>query len=171
MVTRTQCAALPFTLTRSGVTTSPLVVPLDQFGTAVNGGDFANVPAYVVIPAGQASANFSLIPIDDALAEGVENITFALPLNAGFAVNSSLSSATLSLGDNEPEPLPTVLAIGSPAPSLFELTFTGIADHRYIIESSEDLSNWIPLTEIVTDSVPKSITDLFMPSKQFFRAR
>ncbi len=163
--------AATFTITRTGVTTAPLVVPLDQFGSAVNGRDFASVPAYVVIPAGQAIANFSLLPIDDNLAEGPENITFALPLNAGFAVNSSLYSATLSLGDNEAEPLPAGLAIGSSAPSLFELTLTGIADRRYLIESSEDLFTWVPLTEIVTDSVPKRITDLFVTPKQFFRAR
>ena len=160
-----------FAISRTGTTTSPLFVPLDQFGNAVNGTDFANVPAYIVIPAGQASASFTLTPLDDTLAEGAESVTFALQLNAGFVIDSSLPSATLSLADNEPGPPPLGLLIGLPAPSRYELTLTGIADRRYVVETSEDLFTWVPLTEIVTDSLPKRLSESVGTPKRFFRAR
>ena len=160
-----------FAITRTGTTTSPLVVPLDQIGNAVNGTDFVNVPAYIVIPAGQASASFTLTPLDDTLAEGAESVTFALQLNAGFVIDSSLPSATLLIADNDQVPPPLGLLIGLPAPSRYELTLTGIADRRYVIETSEDLFTWFPLTEIVTDSVPKRLSESVATPKRFFRAR
>lgn len=161
-----------FAITRTGTTTSPLVVPLDQFGNAVNGTDFANVPPYIIIPAGQASAGFTLTPLDDTLAEGAETVTLALQLNAGFVIDSSLPSATLSLADNEPGPPPSLgLLIGLPAPNRYELTLTGIADRRYVVETSEDLFTWFPLTEIVTDPLPKRLSESVGTPKRFFRAR
>lgn len=163
--------AATFSITRTGATTAPLFVPLDQFGSAVNGTDFVNLPAYVVIPAGATSISFTLTPFDDMLAEGAEEVTFALQVNAAFAVDSSLPSATLSLGDNEPTPPPIGLTIASPAPSRYELTLIGIGDRRYVIESSEDLLTWIPLTEIVTDTPPKRLTDYIETPKLFFRVR
>jgi hypothetical protein len=51
------------------------------------------------------------------------------------------------------------------------LTFTGIADRRYFIETSEDLATWSTLTEIVTDTLPKRLNDPLESPRRFFRAR
>ena len=63
------------------------------------------------------------------------------------------------------------LAIGSPTAGNYELTFTGISDRRYVIESSADLLSWTQLTEIVTDSSPKGLIESVEMPKLFFRAR
>ncbi len=163
--------AATFTLTRTGTTTAPLIVALDQFGSAMSGADFANAPAFVVIAAGQSSASFTLTVLDDTLAEGLETATFALQLNAGFALAPGSSSATLYLGDNEPAPPALALGISAPAAGFYELTLTGTADRRYLIEESDDLLTWFPFTEVVTDTLPKRLTDYLTAPKQFFRAR
>lgn len=160
-----------FTLTCSGATTSPLVVPLDRAGNAVIGSDYTSLPAYAVIPAGQTSASFTLTPLDDALAEGVEDVTLALRPAAGFSINPGSTAVTISLADNEPDPAVFSLSIALPITGGFELTLTGIADRRYLIETSEDLATWSTLTEIVTDTLPKRLNDPLESPRRFFRAR
>lgn len=163
--------AAVFILTRTGTTTSPLVVPLDRSGSAVNGSDYTNLPAYVVIPAGQTSVSFTLTPLDDALAEGVEDVTLALQPAAGLSINPGFSAVTIPLADNEPVPAVPCLSIALPVTGGFELTLTGIADRRYLIETSADLATWSPLTEIITDSLPARLTEPVDAPRRFFRAR
>lgn len=66
------------TITRSGDTTLPLLVPLTVSGTAVSGTHFQPLPASVTIPAGQVSSTVAVTPIADFLAQGSRTVIVAV---------------------------------------------------------------------------------------------
>ena len=89
-----------FTLTRTGATTAPLLIPLVWSGTAVAGIHYTLPPASLLIPAGSSTATVEVSPTADALSQGDRTITLTV------ATDFSLSSgppehATLTL---EPKP-------------------------------------------------------------------
>lgn len=92
-----------FTVSRSGSTSSALTVSLSVGGSASNGGDFAAIGTSLTIPAGAASADIGVSPIDDASVEGTETVL----LSVGG------TSAVVSIADNDsstpppPPPPPT----------------------------------------------------------------
>src|SRR5437016_11775686 len=63
-----------FTIARTGDTTAPLTVPLRISGTASNGVDYATLPASVTLPAGVASTNILVTPLNDSVGEPTETI-------------------------------------------------------------------------------------------------
>lgn len=86
------------TLTRAGDTTLPLLVPLAVSGTAISGSHYQALPASITIPAGQASATVSVIPIADALAQG--NRTVIVAIASDFAlVRDVAQTANVTLQD------------------------------------------------------------------------
>ncbi|HIH09297.1 MAG TPA: hypothetical protein HA254_01365, partial [Candidatus Diapherotrites archaeon] len=96
-------AAGAFTITRTGPTTSALTVNYSMSGTATNMIDYAVLSGTVTIPAGSASATFTLTPINDSITEGPENATATLSTNPNYTVGA-LSFATLLIADNETMP-------------------------------------------------------------------
>lgn len=112
-------AARPrFTISRTGSTTSPLVVNLSIGGTALNGSDYATFTSTVTIPAGASSREFELTPLADDLYEGEETITIGLNAPAGYEVNPELSVATLRILDaNAAPPPPTPTPPPDPTPT------------------------------------------------------
>ena len=86
------------TVTRSGDTTLPLLVPLAVSGTAVSGTHFQALPASITIPAGQTSAAVSVTPLADSLAQG--NRTVVVAVAADFAlVRDAAQTATVTIQD------------------------------------------------------------------------
>lgn len=77
-----------FTVTRTGPTTSPLLLPLAWGGSAVSGIHYTAPPASLLIPAGAASATVSITPVADSLAQGDRDVTLSL------ASDWSLSAAS-----------------------------------------------------------------------------
>ncbi len=67
-----------FTVTRTGSTERPLRVYYYTGGTAKNGVDYQALSNYVVIPAGAATADIVVTPIDDLLVEGNETVLVQL---------------------------------------------------------------------------------------------
>lgn len=92
--------SIAFTVSRTGVTTSALVVPIAQVltTTATSGSDFSGLPATVTIPAGQSSVSFVLTVLPDALAEGSEVIVLSAVSSAEFTVGEP-SSVTATIAD------------------------------------------------------------------------
>lgn len=90
-----------FVVTRTGSTTAPLVVNLARSGTAVSGTDYNALPATVTIPAGAASATITLTIRDDTFVEGNETAVLTVATGAGYLVNTTQSSATVTIADNE----------------------------------------------------------------------
>ncbi len=90
-----------FTISRTGPLTAPLSVTLSTGGTATKGVDYNVLPATVTIPAGSASASIVLTPKDDLLSEATETVVVALVAASGYQLNSTKSSTTLSILDND----------------------------------------------------------------------
>ncbi len=97
-----------FVVSRTGATTAALAVSLRASGTATSGSDYNAVPATVTIPAGAASVNVIINPVDDTLVELTETLVLAIGSNAAYAIDSTLTNATVSILDNDaPPPPPT----------------------------------------------------------------
>src|SRR5258706_135829 len=103
------------TLTPTGGTIAPLTVNYALGGSASNGGDYQQLPTSVTIPAGAASADITVIPIDDSIVEGNETVVLTLSANAAYTVGSP-GSATITIADNDqPPPPPTVTVVATDA--------------------------------------------------------
>ena len=89
-----------FTVTLSaGTSTSPIIVNYNVSGSATAGLDYTALSGSVTIPALQASATINVSPLDDANAEGSEDII--VTLTSGSYLIGAESSATVTLGDDE----------------------------------------------------------------------
>ncbi len=90
-----------FRLARTGDTSQPLTVALAYAGTGVAGDDYERLPATVVIPSGQASADVILDPINDPQVEAAADTVIAtVQAGVGYTVGSP-ASATVTLTDDE----------------------------------------------------------------------
>jgi hypothetical protein len=89
-----------FTISRTGATTSNLTVYYTLTGTATNGTDYQTIPASTIIPAGSASVNVNVIPIDDVLSEN--NETVILKIVSGSYLLGTTIVGTVTIQDNEP---------------------------------------------------------------------
>ena len=89
-----------FTFTRAGSTASALTVNFARSGTATSGSDFTALPTSITIPAGQASANLTVTPLQDTLNEGTETVILTLSANAAYTVGSP-STATVNILDDD----------------------------------------------------------------------
>lgn len=103
-----------FIFSRTGPTDAApaLNVDVTWTGSATNGNDYALLPNQVVIPAGQASVNVVLAPVDDDAGEGLETAVATLvarPLSYVLGSASS-SSAEVTISDSDS----VVLSISAP---------------------------------------------------------
>jgi hypothetical protein len=104
-----------FTFTRTGSTAAALTVNLTVGGTATNGVDYTSIPNTVTIPAGAASANVTVTPVDDGLPDGNETVTLTVGASTGYNIGSA-NTATVTIQDSRAVPTPP------PAPSKPALT-------------------------------------------------
>lgn len=101
-------AALPadpgtFLISRSKVTDQPLTVYLATSGTATPGngsGDYAALPAQVVIPAFERAVLVSVQPYDDNLFEGSETVTVTIAPDPAYSVGVP-GVDTITIVDND----------------------------------------------------------------------
>ena len=89
-----------FTVSRSGDTSSSLMVIYTMGGTATNGIDYAPLSGSATIPAGSASAPINVVPVDDSLVEGSETVVLTLSADPAYTVGSP-NSATVTIADND----------------------------------------------------------------------
>lgn len=90
-------------ISRSGHTVSALTVYYETSGTATNGGDYSRLQRSVVIPAGSASVDVTVSPINDKEVEGDEHVT--LTLQPGFRYfMGSPGDATVVIKDDDKNP-------------------------------------------------------------------
>jgi uncharacterized protein (DUF1800 family) len=83
-----------FTLSRSGLTTSPLTVYYQLVGTAVPGVDFSNVPTSVTIPAGATSATVSIAALAGGEGAAInKDTTLSILPGPGYEVGGSSAAA------------------------------------------------------------------------------
>jgi len=89
-----------FTLTRTGSTTSALVVGYAIGGSATAGGDYGALGGSVTIPAGSTAATVTVTPLDDSLAESAETVVLTVTAGSGYSVGAP-SSGTVTISDDE----------------------------------------------------------------------
>ncbi|WP_206170886.1 Calx-beta domain-containing protein [Phragmitibacter flavus] len=87
-----------FTVSRTGATGGPLVVPAAVSGTAQAGADYEAIPPTVIIPTGASSAVVNVLPIRDSVAEGAETVTMSLLSDAAYDLGAG-SSGTVTIED------------------------------------------------------------------------
>jgi hypothetical protein len=121
-------AAGSFTFTRSGSTAAALVVRYGVGGTATNAADYARLPGWVTIAAGQASASVVVTAVNDTEFEGSETVDVTLQPDGAYTVGSP-SAATVTIADND-RPTVTIVATDAAAsesgdPAVFTISRTG----------------------------------------------
>jgi hypothetical protein len=89
-----------FTISRSGATVAALTVGHAVSGTANAGSDYSALPATTTIPAGAASIDVVVTPIDDQVSETAETVILTVTAQAGYRVGA-VSSATMTIADND----------------------------------------------------------------------
>jgi len=109
-----------FTVSLDTINTSgsPITVNYTVGGNATNGGDYANIGTFVVIPSGQSSATISVNTAEDSLLEGDELITVTLTStdSPSVAIDSGANQSNMTLTDDDT----TLVAIDTPDPSAGE---------------------------------------------------
>lgn len=90
-----------FTISRTGSPAAPLTVRWALAGTAEAGPDFSGPIRPVTIPAGAASAGFSIRAEDDHLAEGNETVVLALAPDPAYRIDAAQASALLTIADDD----------------------------------------------------------------------
>lgn len=104
--TAVEGAATPvtFTVSRSGDASTALTVPLafsDTAGTAT-AADISGLPSSVTIPAGAASASFTVSALADGVTEGAEELVVAFQPSASFHIAEAGATATVTLNETAP---------------------------------------------------------------------
>jgi hypothetical protein len=85
-----------FTVTRTGTTTTDLIVYYVLSGSAASGVDYIALSGSVTITSGNASAAINVFALSDALVESTETVVATLSSNAAYAVGSP-SSGTVNI--------------------------------------------------------------------------
>ena len=161
--------AATVTVTRD-MTNAPLRVDYMIGGTAVNGVDYNAISNFVTIPAGALSANVTIVPIDDTLAEGSETASLFVGPTASCNIGVG-TNATVTLLDNGPAPPALALSLTALGGG-YLLRVEGAASQVIDIEVSSTLGNWERLTTMINASGTNRLYDTFgTNSSLFFRAR
>jgi Concanavalin A-like lectin/glucanases superfamily/Bacterial TSP3 repeat len=78
-----------FTVTRTGSTAQALTVRYYISGTGQNGVDYTTLPGFVTIPAGAASADVTVTPIQDSLATMQKTVLLTIAPDPSYTVGAS----------------------------------------------------------------------------------
>ncbi|MFN0317554.1 MAG: Calx-beta domain-containing protein [Burkholderiales bacterium] len=95
-----------FRIARTGATTSALTVGFSMSGTATNGADYVSLPASITIPAGSASVQATVTPINDTLIESGETVVLTLFTGTGYALGTPASASVTLTSEDGSIPTP-----------------------------------------------------------------
>lgn len=98
-----------FTITRNSNFTDPLTVLYTVGGTATPGADYTALAGSVTIPAGAASVDLTVTPVQDQTAEVNETVILTLTSSSVYYVGSP-NQATVTIVDDE-KPVVSVTAL------------------------------------------------------------
>ena len=90
------------TVTRTGDLATPLTVALEFSGSAKAGVDFREIPASLVLPAGEATGTITIIGRGDFEKEPPRTVVVHLRSGSDYALGST-KSATVTINDAPPE--------------------------------------------------------------------
>ena len=155
-----------FTITRTPVSTTALVVRYTLGGTAKNGTDYNKLSGTNTIPANATSSTVTVTPREDTVAECGETAIATLAADAAYTVGTP-SSATVTITDND---LPTVTlstpdATASESPTTdtgrFSVKRTGCTNNTLVVTylvggTATPATDYRKLSGIVTMQVNKA---------------
>lgn len=164
-----------FRVSRSIVTSSPLVVDLQAGGTAANGTDYNLINDSVTIPAGVGTAFVTITPIPDALVEGSETVVIALKSSSTYTVGSS-SSATLEIKDQVVNQPPTISAIAdvsitedsTAGPITFIIGDSGTPASALVVQASSSNTALVPTANLQLGGSAEGRTIKALPTPNAF---
>ncbi len=96
-------------VSRSGSTTAALNVGYTVGGNATAGSDFVALGSSVTVPAGAASADITVTPINDTLVETAETVIVSLTSRPGLIVGSPGTVTVTIISDDAAPPAETVV--------------------------------------------------------------
>jgi uncharacterized protein len=93
-----------FRISRTGATTSAVVVPFSFTGQAIINTDYSSspVPGLVTIPVGAAFTDITITPVDDTLVEGNEDVIINLSTPTGYGLGTATAKVTIADNDLPP---------------------------------------------------------------------
>jgi hypothetical protein len=89
-----------FTITRTGPLEAPLTVDYAVGGRAVLGTDYRRLDGRAVIPEGSSMITVEIVPLDDTLSEGLQDVVLSLRTSQNYVIGSS-SSGTVVIAEND----------------------------------------------------------------------
>ncbi len=171
----TGCYPGVYRIVRSGGDTSqPLQVGLAFSGTAVAGSDYEPLPQSVIIPAGQATVDLTLDPINDPDVEvsTTDTAIATIQPGAGYTVGSP-GAATINIADNETFTNTAPLAYAAEAISATSIVLRWTdnfeTESKYRVQyRAEGTATWSS-TDADANSTSKQITGLIPGQAYEFR--
>jgi hypothetical protein len=97
-----------FTIRRTGPLDTALTVNFTLGGSAIKGTDYSTISNSVTIPANASSATVRVTPKDDVLTEATETVKLTLSSSTAYSIDSTKSSATVNILDNDPIDKPAI---------------------------------------------------------------
>lgn len=89
-----------FTISRTGPLTTSLTVDYSVNGRAVLGTDYRRLDGRAVIPAGSTSITVEIVPFDDALDEGTQDVILQLRTAQNYVIGGT-GTGTVTIADND----------------------------------------------------------------------
>ena len=90
------------TLNQQNNSGTGVVINYDITGSAANGADYTPINTSVTIPNNQQSATISIVPINDQIQEGSEQVTLTLQASPNYDLGGgSTQTATVNIVDND----------------------------------------------------------------------
>jgi hypothetical protein len=145
-----------FTVFRFGATNDDLSVTYAIGGTATNGVDYAPISGTVLLPAGQRTAQITVIPIDDGPPDISSTVVLKLTPGTNYLVGFPPAAAAVILDPGSPWPGTGVLSGG-----FFHICALGPNGAWFHVEQSVDMINW---TAICTNQVVNGNIDFVDPN-------
>jgi hypothetical protein len=102
-----------FTITRTGSVLSALTVDYGVNGRAILGTDYRRLDGRSTIPVGQSSITVEIMPFDDALDEGTQDVVLQLRTTQTYFISPTAQTATMTIADNDASQLYVEMNTGS----------------------------------------------------------
>jgi hypothetical protein len=156
-----------FTVHRFGATNDPVTVDYAIGGTATNGVDYVALPGSVTVPAGERSAQITVIPIDDGPPDITSTVILKLKPNTNYVIGFPALAAAIIIDSDRPGTTSSILPDYS-----FHMNASGPDGAWFHVEASADLVNWTPLctNQVVNGSIDFIDSDAQNSQNRFYRA-
>jgi hypothetical protein len=162
-----------YTFTRTGNLSVPLTVSYSVGGTATAGSDYAALPGTLTFAAGQASAQVSVVAVNDPYYEAAETVTLSL-LDGQLYNLGTATAGAVTITSNDPVPAaPTQLAAVPFNGGRIDLSWrdNSTSETGFVIEWSLNGSTWSALASVGADVRTFSKTGLARSTNYWFRVK